>query len=266
MIKKALILVLISSLSLLGCTPKPDNPTPPKTPNKEALTKTEDAKKVTSQSKKATPASLTLTLKSIVDQSPIPAMHAFCVEDGKGKGTFGDNVSPQIQWSAGPEGTKSYAIILHDPDVPSKADDVNQEGKTVSNTLPRVDFFHWILVNIPSTVTELAEGAEGNAVTPRGKKPGQAKSGLRGVNNYTQWFASNEKMKGAYGGYDGPCPPWNDERVHHYHFTVYALDVPSLDLKAGFNGPDALKAMEGHILAKGQRVGLYKLNTKVAYP
>ena len=254
------------SLPFLGCTPKSGDPTPPKTTGDQAETKLKDTKETALQPEKSPPASLTVTLKSIADQSPIPAKHAFCVEDGKGKGTFGDNVSPQIQWSAGPEGTKSYAIILHDPDVPSKADNVNQEGKTVSAQLPRVDFFHWVLVNIPSTVTELAEGAEGNAVTPGGKKPGQSESGLRGVNNYTQWFASNEKMKGAYGGYDGPCPPWNDELVHHYHFTVYALDVPTLKLKAGFSGPDALKAMENHILAKGEHVGLYRLNTKVAYP
>ena len=58
--------------------------------------------------------------------------------------------------------------------------------------------------------------------------------GVRGLNDYTKVTASNDAMKGQYYGYDGPCPPWNDELVHHYHFTVYALSVKSLDLPAGF--------------------------------
>ena len=58
-----------------------------------------------------------------------------------------------------------------------------------------------------------------------------------GVNNYTDWFAGDEQMAGDYGGYDGPCPPWNDELLHHYRFTLYALDVPSLGLPGAFGGP-----------------------------
>ncbi len=56
-----------------------------------------------------------------------------------------------------------------------------------------------------------------------------------------------------------PAPPWNDEIMHEYHFTVYALDVESLDLSGAFSGQDALAAMEGHILAKGGVMGLYTL-------
>ena len=86
---------------------------------------------------------------------------------------------------------------------------------------------------------------------------------MRGINNYTDWFASDERMKGDYGGYDGPCPPWNDELVHHYHFTVYALDVPSLRLDGRFGGPDALRALHSHILAKGSWMGTYTLNPEL---
>ena len=86
---------------------------------------------------------------------------------------------------------------------------------------------------------------------------------MRGINNYTDWFASDERMKGDYGGYDGPCPPWNDELVHHYHFTVYALDVPSLRLEGAFNGPAALRALHSHILAKGSWMGTYTLNPEL---
>ena len=70
-------------------------------------------------------------------------------------------------------------------------------------------------------------------------------------------------MKGAYGGYDGPCPPWNDEIVHHYHFAVYALDVPSLGLDGRFTGPDALRALAPHTIAKGTFMGTYSLNPQV---
>ena len=70
-------------------------------------------------------------------------------------------------------------------------------------------------------------------------------------------------MKGDYGGYDGPCPPWNDEIVHHYHFSVYALAVPSLGLSGRFSGPDALRALNPHVLAKGTWTGTYSLNPSV---
>ena len=83
---------------------------------------------------------------------------------------------------------------------------------------------------------------------------------MRGINNFTDWFAGDEQMRGEYGGYDGPCPPWNDEIIHHYYFTVFALDVSSLELSGSFGGPDVLAAMRGHILAEGRWVGTYTLN------
>jgi phosphatidylethanolamine-binding protein (PEBP) family uncharacterized protein len=67
-------------------------------------------------------------------------------------------------------------------------------------------------------------------------------------------------MKGQYYGYDGPCPPWNDDLVHHYHFTVYALSVPSLGLPKDFDGPAAMDAMKGKILAQGEELGLFTQN------
>ena len=210
-------------------------------------------------SKKST--SFTVNLPAIAHGAVIPTEYAFC----KSKGTLGANKSPEIKWSGAPAGTKSFAILAVDPKVPSKADNVNKEGKTVSKDLPRVDFFHWVLANIPASVTHLPSGAESDKVVPKGKPTGQAKSGLRGVNNYSDWFATNPDMSGQYGGYDGPCPPWNDEIVHEYHFEVYALDIETLSLKNGFKGPDLLKAMKGHILAKAKSVGRFKLNPEVKY-
>jgi Raf kinase inhibitor-like YbhB/YbcL family protein len=70
-------------------------------------------------------------------------------------------------------------------------------------------------------------------------------------------------MAGQYHGYDGPCPPWNDERVHHYVFTLFALDVARLPLDSVFKGPDARKAMAGHILAQAALTGVYTLNPAI---
>ena len=120
-----------------------------------------------------------------------------------------------------------------------------------------------MLVDIPSSLTMIAEGAVSDGVTVRGKPPGPGDIGVSGVNDYTGFLAGNEDLKGDYGGYDGPCPPWNDLRLHHYHFTVYALDVASLGLPDRFGGAAALAAMEGHVLAQGAWTGTYSLNPTV---
>lgn len=205
-------------------------------------------------------ATLTVTIAGWANGDRIPAEFAFCVPAEEGHVTMGENVSPEISWSDAPEGTKSFAIICHDPDVPSKPDNVNKEGVSVPADLPRVDFYHWVLVDIPASMPRLTEGADGSGIVAGGKEPGRTAHGVRGINGYTDWFASDETMKGEYGGYDGPCPPWNDEIVHHYHFTVHALDVESLGLTGAFGGGEALKAMAPHVLAKGSWVGTYTLN------
>jgi Raf kinase inhibitor-like YbhB/YbcL family protein len=191
---------------------------------------------------------------------PIPEEYAFCVPDEQNHAAMGKNLSPAIRWSDVPSGTNSFAIICYDPDVPSEPDNVNKEGTVVPAGLARVDFFHWVLIDIPADVQELPKGADSDGIKPGGKPPGRTQHGLRGINNYTDWFASDEHMKGDYGGYDGPCPPWNDEIVHRYNFTVYALDVPSLGLDGRFTGPDALRALHDRVLAKGNWLGTYSLN------
>jgi phosphatidylethanolamine-binding protein (PEBP) family uncharacterized protein len=70
-------------------------------------------------------------------------------------------------------------------------------------------------------------------------------------------------MEGDYYGYDGPCPPWNDSLVHHYVFTVYAVDLERLPVEGAFTGPAALAAMEGHALAAAAVVGTYTLNPRL---
>ena len=74
------------------------------------------------------------------------------------------------------------------------------------------------------------------------------------------WFAGDPAMSGDYYGYDGPCPPWNDDLLHHYHFRVYALDVETIGVSGRFNAAAALAAMQGHVLAEAELVGTYTLN------
>ena len=170
-----------------------------------------------------------LTSTSFADGQRIPGQFAFCIPDAAHHVCLGRNLNPQLAWSDFPAGTRSFAVICHDPDVPSKGDDVNQEGRSVPASLPRVDFFHWVLVDLPVAVNAIKEGEFSGDVTPRGKPGPQAAHGARqGVNNYTDWFAGDNDMRGDYHGYDGPCPPWNDEIIHHYVFTVYALDIENL--------------------------------------
>ncbi len=205
-----------------------------------------------------------LSSASFADGGAIPAKHAFCAPDPKSHVTLSQNRNPQLSWSEAPAGTKSFAVICHDPDVPSKGDDVNQEGRSVSASLPRVDFFHWVLVDLPASTAAIAEGELASSVTPRGKAGPAAPNGARqGINDYTGWFAGDKDMAGNYFGYDGPCPPWNDEIAHHYVFTVFALDVERLALEGAFTGPDARKAMAGHVLAQASITGVYSLNPRV---
>lgn len=203
---------------------------------------------------------LDLTIDGISEGVRIPEEFAFGVRTDDTPFTFGPNISPAIRWSSGPDDTKSYAIIMHDRSVPTVFDDANQEGKTIPADLERMDFMHWILVDIPATTTSLPKGAESDGVVPKGKDTGPAEHGIRGANDFGMFMASNPDMAGDYGGYDGPAPPWNDELMHEYVFTVFALDTETLGLSGVFSGADARAAMEGHVLASGSVIGLYSLN------
>ncbi len=205
-----------------------------------------------------------LISSSISDGQAISEEFAFCRPDPETHATLSDNKSPHLAWSGAPENTKSYVLICCDPDVPSKPDDVNQEGRTVPADLPRVDFYHWVLIDIPATVTELEVGADSEGVTPKGKEQTPALQGaIRGVNSYTGWFAGDADMGGNYFGYDGPCPPWNDSIPHHYVFTIYALDIASCPVSGPFDGSDVLEEIEGHVLDQASITGLYSLNPDV---
>jgi len=202
---------------------------------------------------------------SFVDQSFMSDRYAFGKIDPEKHIALADNINPHLKWEGAPANTKSFVVICHDPDAPTRADDVNQEGRVVAADLERADFIHWVLVDLDAGRTEIKEGEFSNGVTPRGKGGPVTQSEARqGINDYTSWFASDRDMSGDYFGYDGPCPPWNDERVHRYVFTVYALDVPKLDVDGPFTAAQVKQAMQSHILAQASITGLYTLNPALA--
>jgi len=128
------------------------------------------------------------------------------------------NPSPALAWTDAPAGTKSFALIMHDPDAPLAG-----------------GFTHWVLFDVPATTTALPEGFQAGSVGVSGN------SGFRRA------------------GYGGPCPPTG---VHHYHFMLSALDVPTLGLPAGATKADVEKAMQGHVLGTAELVGLYQRQPK----
>ena len=201
---------------------------------------------------------------SFADGGRIPGEHAFAVIDAAHHVRLAANRNPHLAWGGAPAGTKSFVLICHDRDVPGRPDDVNQEGREIPAGLPRVDFFHWVLVDIAASTTRIDAGAYSHEVTPRGKGGPAAANGTRqGINDYTAWFKGDHDMEGDYYGYDGPCPPWNDSIVHRYVFTVYALDVEPVPLDGRFTGAEVRRAIEGHVLASASITGTYTLNPRL---
>jgi hypothetical protein len=130
----------------------------------------------------------------------------------------GDDLSPDLRWSDIPPNTKSLALICEDPDAPSGT------------------FTHWVLFNLPPTVTELPEGV---STAER-----LANGAVQGQNDFKRI------------GYGGPCPPPNDSE-HRYYFRIYALDI-ELQLQPGARREDVVPAMVGHALDTGHLMGTYK--------
>ncbi len=197
---------------------------------------------------------------SFTPYSVLPERLAFGAHDPATHVRLAGNRNPHLAWSGAPPETRSFALLCWDPDVPTVGTDVNQPGRTVPLDLPRADFFHWVVCDLPPGLTEIREGQHADGVTARGKPAGPTPDGGRhGLNDYTGWFATDPAMSGQYCGYDGPCPPFNDERVHGYRFVVYALDVPTLGLRGAFTGPDLRAAMAGHVLAEAMLLGRYAI-------
>ena len=130
-----------------------------------------------------------LHIDGIADNQPIPERFAFGVQDDDAHVRFGENRNPAVSWSGLPDGTQSLVLICVDTDVPTRPDDVNQEGRTVPASLPRANFYHWVVVDIPVGCAGIREAESSEGVTARGKvSPAGPAQSRQGRNDYTAWF------------------------------------------------------------------------------
>ncbi len=187
------------------------------------------------------PLPLIVSLTGVEAAKPIPEAFASCAADGAGGVRAGGNRSPAISWRGAPAETLSFAVVVVDPDVPADFSTANTPGRVIAAEAPRRRFHHWLVIDIPPAVTDIEEG---------GRAPGRI-----GRNSF------GDRSKGI-NGYDGPCPPWNDERIHNYHFMVFALDVAAPDLGDVFSGEETEAAIAGHILARGEFMATYSTNAR----
>jgi Raf kinase inhibitor-like YbhB/YbcL family protein len=134
-------------------------------------------------------------------------------------GCTGQNISPALNWSNPPEGTRSFAVTAYDPDAPTGS-----------------GWWHWVMYNIPASSTQLIAGAGNGRNAPRGSVQGLTDFGTK--------------------GYGGPCPPVGD-RPHHYHFTVFALKVDRLDLPGNASGAMVGFNLNANKLATASVTALY---------
>jgi Raf kinase inhibitor-like YbhB/YbcL family protein len=193
---------------------------------------------------------------SFEPRGPIPPEFALGAAGG-----FGGNRNPQLGWDEAPAGTRSFALLCIDTDAPTDASLAGKDGVEIAVAHPRGDFVHWVMVDIPADVREIAAGSCSDGVDKGGKRAPRGPAGSRqGLNDYTGWFAGDADLRGEYHGYDGPYPPPNDLRVHRYFFRVFALDVAALELPARFTAADAFRAMHGHVLGEAAVYGTYPLN------
>ncbi len=153
---------------------------------------------------------LTLTSPAFSPDGEIPARHT----------CEADDVSPALSWSGAPAGTRSFVLIVDDPDAPDPR-------------APRMTWVHWVLYDIPATATGLPEGVRQRDL-PKGTR--------EGLNDWKKT------------GYGGPCPPIGR---HRYFHKLYALDAELPDLK-GPTKAKLEKAMQGHVLARAELVGTYE--------
>ncbi|KRG58357.1 phosphatidylethanolamine-binding protein [Stenotrophomonas koreensis] len=197
-----------------------------------------------------------LTSSSFDNGQPLPVALAAGKADG-----FSSNRNPQLAWEQVPEGTASFVLLCVDPDVPTVPSMVGAEGVIIPQEQPRCDFSHWVMVDIPADVREIAEGACSDGFVVGGKQAPAGPAGARqGINDYTGWFAGDATMAGTYRGYDGAYPPANDARVHRYFFRLFALDIATLPVDGDFSAAQVQAAMQGHVLAEAAIHGTYTLN------
>lgn len=163
---------------------------------------------------KGAAATFRVTAPDLVSKGRITVAHVF-----NGMGCTGQNLSPALNWSGAPAGTKSFAVTAYDPDAPTGS-----------------GWWHWVMYNIPADATGLAAGAGNGRNAPRGSQQGNTDFGSK--------------------GYGGPCPPQGD-KPHHYHFTVYALKTDKLDVPGNATAAMIGFYIHANKLASARVTGLY---------
>lgn len=200
---------------------------------------------------------------SFDDGAAIPDAYSLFKCSDPGPVEASANRSPHLAWSDAPDGTLSFVVTCIDHTAPTSPVDVNQHDREVPSDLPRADFVHWLLADIPAGMTSFSAGDHCEGLTAGGKPADGARVGVHGQNDYTGWFAGDPDLGGSWNGYDGPAPPWNDSLHHEYEFTVHAVDVVSLGLEPGFSRSDLESAMDGHVLASDSITGTYTTNERL---
>jgi Raf kinase inhibitor-like YbhB/YbcL family protein len=198
------------------------------------------------------PHSLKVTIDGIDAQGFIEPQHAYCIHAENGPSEPGQNINVGVHWTAGPAETQSYALIAVDEDVPVDFSFANKNDRTIVAAQPRRPFYHWVMVNIPANITTIPVAADSK---DKSVKPiGATAYGIRGINDFT---STTE----IHAGYDGPCPPWNDERIHHYHFKLFALSTASIGDIGNLRGAQVMDMIKPYVLASGEVTGKYTLNS-----
>ncbi|MBB3999075.1 Raf kinase inhibitor-like YbhB/YbcL family protein [Aureimonas pseudogalii] len=141
--------------------------------------------------------------------------------------------------------------------MPAALDQIEKPGVVIAKDAPRISVDHWVLADIPADRRSLQEGEDSSGFAKGGKPTGPTSHGVRGANVYAGFLPSKPDMAGSYGGYDGPCPPRNDQRPHRYVVEIFALDIERLVLPEGFTGNAMVDAMKGHVLARGAASATY---------
>ena len=196
---------------------------------------------------------------SFENRHRIPAEFAMGTPDG-----FGGNRNPHLAWADAPTETRSFVLMCIDTDVPTDPSTVGRADLEIPVDQPRAEFVHWVMVDIPASVHEIAAGSVSDGVTVRGKQDPKGPPGARqGLNDYTGWFANDADMRGQWRGYDGPYPPFNDLRLHRYFFRLFALRTDKLELPADFTAGDVFRAIQPVELTEAAFYGTYSLNPKV---
>jgi Raf kinase inhibitor-like YbhB/YbcL family protein len=155
-----------------------------------------------------------LTAPDLTSKGRIALTHVF-----NGMGCNGQNLSPALQWSNPPAGTKSFAVTMYDPDAPTGS-----------------GWWHWVMYNIPAATTALLEGAGNGKNPPSGSAQGMTDFGTK--------------------GYGGPCPPVGN-KPHHYHITVFALKVDKLDVPGNASAAMVGYNLNANRLGTARVTGLY---------